>query len=162
MLNGIHMENEIIFKSSPKKAIMILLFSIALVAMSIWIVREKPIIGWIFAIFFGLGIPSALLMMNPNTTYLKLNQDGFEIVAMWRHSKFSWNDVEPFHIVKIRGNKMISFNFTPQFTKMRAGRAVASALTGMEGAIADHYKTPPEDLVKILNEWRERYSRPAI
>lgn len=156
------MSNELTFKRSIKKALLLLLMAVCLVALSWWMTTEKPILGWVGVVFFGLGIPVSLLMLRPNTTYLRLTQEGFDIVAMSRASTYKWADVEGFHIGQIRGAKMVGIVFSHAYEKQRSARAVASALGGMEGAIADNYTAPVEVVCATLNEWKARSGSHAI
>jgi hypothetical protein len=54
---------------------------------------------------------------------------------------------------------MIAIDYSPEYAKQKAGRAVAFALSGMEGAIADHYTAPLEQVLQTLNEWKARHGR---
>jgi hypothetical protein len=38
---------------------------------------------------------------------------------------------------------------------------LASNLSGMEGAIANSYNAPLDEVLRTLNEWRARYNRTA-
>lgn len=156
------MRDELIFKASLKKALLLFLGCICFVVLGAWMITEKSVLGWLCVGFFGLGIPVSLLMMRPNTTYLRLDQEGFEIVAMSRRSAFKWTEVEGFHVGKMHGTKMIGIVFSPECTKQQAARAFASSIAGIEGAIADHYITPIEEVCKIMNEWKIRYDSKAI
>ena len=156
-----NMEGELIFKASLKKAVLILVISIGFVAPGLWMTTEHPVLGWITVGFFGLGIPASLVMMRPGTTYLKLDQKGFEIVSMTRGCRIKWTEVEAFSIGTMHGNKMIAIEFSPEYTRQQAVRALASALTGIESAIADHYTAPIEEIFEALNAWKERFGRPG-
>jgi hypothetical protein len=153
------MESQVIFRGSLKKALMLLLISVGFVGLGAWAITEEPIIGWLCIAFFGLGIPASLLMMRPGSTYLKLDADGIDIVSMWRHCKLKWREVDGFRLGSIHGAKMIAIDYSPEYTKQKAGRAVASALAGMEGAIADHYNVPLEQVLQTLNDWKARHGR---
>jgi hypothetical protein len=87
------MESQVVFRGSLKKALMVLLISVGFVVLGAWATTERPVIGWLCIAFFGLGIPASLLMMRPNSTYLKLDADGIDIVNMWRHFKLKWSEV---------------------------------------------------------------------
>ena len=153
------MEPPVIFRGSLRKALVLLLISIGFVILGAWATTERPIIGWLCIAFFGLGIPASLLMMRPNSTYLKLDADGIDIVSMSRHHKLKWSEVDAFRMTSIRGAKMIAIDYSSEYTKQKAGRAVASALSGMEGAIADHYTVPLEQVLQVLNDWKVRHGR---
>lgn len=90
-----------------------------------------PFLGWSCIAFFGLGIPASLLV--------------------------KWSDIDAFRMASIRGAKMIAIDYSAEYTKQKAARAAASALAGMEGAIADHYSAPLEKVLQTLHEWKARH-----
>jgi hypothetical protein len=142
------MDSELIFRASPKKALLLLALSVGFVALGVWLLEKRPILGWVTIIFFSLGIPASVAVMLPGATYLRLDRQGFEIVAVFRRQKYRWSQVESFGIGSIRGNKVISIVFSPQYTGQRMGRAIASAVAGMEAAIPNHYRAPAEAILK--------------
>jgi hypothetical protein len=152
-------ESEVTFRGSPKKALIVLGISIVFVVLGAWLTTERPVFGWLSIAFFGLGIPASLLMMRPNSTYLKLDADGIDIASMSRHLKLKWSDVDAFRMASIHGTKVIAIDYSAEYTKQRAGRAVALALSGMESAIADHYTAPLDQVLQTLNEWKARRGR---
>lgn len=151
------MRDELIFKASRRKALLVLALSIGFVVLGTWLAGERPIIGWLCVGFFGLGIPASLLMMRPKSAYLKLTPEGIEIVAMYRTTRIKWSDVEGFNVGSVSGAKMIGIAYSPEYQGQKAGRAVASALSEMEGAIADSYSAPVEEVCRALNEWKARF-----
>jgi hypothetical protein len=151
------MEPQVIFRGSVRKALIVLLISIGFVVLGAWATAERPILGWLCIGFFGLGIPASLLMMRPNSTYLKLDADGIDVVSMWRHHKLEWSDLDGFRMASIHGARMIAIDYSSAYTKQKAGRALASALSGMEGAIADHYTVPLDQVLQALNDWKARH-----
>ena len=154
------MQDELIFKASRRKALLILALSIGFVVVGVWLAAKHPVMGWLSAGFFGLGIPVSLLMMWPDSTYLKLTGEGIESVAMFRRTALKWSEVEGFYVGSVRGAKMIGIAFSPAYQKLKAGRAVASFLSGMEGAIADSYAAPVDEVCRTLNEWKARFGSP--
>lgn len=152
------MDTPVIFLGSRKKALMVLALSIGFVFLGSWLTTENPVLGWLCIAFFALGIPASLFMLRPNSTYLKLDADGIDVVSMSRHHKLKWVDVDAFRMARIHGAKMIAIEYSEEYTKQRAGRAVALALAGMEGAIADHYSAPLEQVLQTLNEWKARHA----
>lgn len=153
------MNPEKIIKGSRKKALVLLLLSIAFLAAGIWMIGVNPLLGWVSTLFFGLGIPASLVMMRPGTTYLRLDPTGFEMVAMSRRHKLEWTDVSGFELVRLHGNKMIAIEFSPDYSRQIAGRAVAAALSGIEAAIPDHYEVPIEEVLHMLLDWRRKYGQ---
>lgn len=150
---------ELVFYASRTKAVLLLLGSIAFVAIGWWMKEQKPLIGWLCVLFFSLGVPAALVMFLPGVMYLRLDHDGFEMSSIGRKNKIRWQDVESFKIASIRGAKMIAINYRPSFTDQKMARAVAGALAGMEGAIPNSYNVSLGELERVLNQWLERFGR---
>jgi hypothetical protein len=154
------MADELTFTASRAKAALIVLACIAFVAMGYFIRIEKPLYGWAAMIFFGLGIPVGLvLLFSPKSSYLRLDQDGFEIGSFAKKTRIKWTDVAGFELGAIRGAKMIAIIYAPHYEGQKIGRAVAENLSGMEGAIANNYNAPLDEVLKTLNEWRTRYGQ---
>jgi hypothetical protein len=76
--------HELVFRGSFRKVLLLLAISIAFVAIGLWMTSERPVLGWLCAGFFALGIPASLFMMRHNSTYLRLTDKGIEIVKSWR------------------------------------------------------------------------------
>jgi hypothetical protein len=53
---------------------------------------------------------------------------------------------------------MIGVNYSASYEGQKAGRRVASALSGMEGAIPDQYEVSAEELCEVLNAAKRRFS----
>jgi hypothetical protein len=156
------MADELTFTASRKKAAFVLLASIAFVVIGYFMRVEKPLIGWACMIFFGLGIPLGLIMMfSPNSMYLRLDTEGFEMGSFVKTNRIKWTDVAGFELASIRGAKMIAIIYAPHYEGQKIGRAVAENLSGMEGAIPNNYNAPLDELLKTLNEWQARYGRRA-
>ena len=111
-------------------------------------------------IFFGLGVPISLFMLlSPNSMYLRLDAEGFEMGSFVKKTRIKWTDVEGFALGSIHGAKMIAIIYAPHYNEQKAGRAIASTLSGMEGAIANSYNAPLDEILKTLTEWRARYGQ---
>ena len=148
----------VIFRGSRSKALVLLVLSVGFVFLGWWLTMEHPVLGWLCVAFFGLGIPASLFMLRPNSTYLRLDADGLDVVSMSRHLKLKWGDVDAFRMARIHGAKMIAIDYSAEYTRQKTGRAVALALAGMEGAIADHYSVPLEQVLQTLTEWKARHA----
>ncbi|MGE4529851.1 MAG: STM3941 family protein [Acidithiobacillus sp.] len=146
------------FRASKVKALLTLLGSLAFVAAGIWISAEKPILGWICAGFFALGVPASILMMLPNYSFLRLDSDGFEMGSLFGSQKILWSEVDGFRICSNRGVKIIEIVFNENHTRHKVGRAVASAVARMEGAIANIYDAPLAEVLASLNSWKHRFA----
>ncbi len=149
--------DELTFHASRVKAALLLLGSVAFVAMGWWMKEQKPLIGWLCVVFFSVGIPAALFMFLPGAMYLRLDREGLEMKSMGRKNRILWKDVQSFKIGSIRGAKMIAINFRPQYADQKLARVVVNAVSGMEGAIANSYNVSLMDLERALNKWLERF-----
>lgn len=157
-LTSIRHETPITFRASRKKALLLFLGSLCFVAIGVWMTSEKPVLGWVCAAFFGLGVPVSLLMLLPGAMYLRLDADGFEMGTFFRKHKTRWMDVARFELGTIRGTKMIAIAYTQAYQKQRLGRALASSLAGMEGAIPNSYDAPLDQILASLNAWKNASS----
>jgi hypothetical protein len=152
-----NMGDTLTFVASRGTALFLLLASICFVALGVWEASESPFLGWFMVAFFGLGIAVSLLMFVPST-YLRLDEEGFEMGSFLRRHKFKWTDVVDFHIESIPGAKMIAIIFHPEY-KQQPGRTVASRLSGIDAAIPDTYNATLEQILEALTTWRQRYGR---
>jgi hypothetical protein len=118
---------------------------------------EMPFLGWLTVVFFGLGIPVSLLMRLPSSTYLRLDEEGFEMGSVVLRRKYKWTDVADFRIGSISGAKMIAIIFHADYKQQRLGRAIAATLSGMEAAIPNQYNATLNEILAALTTWRQRY-----
>lgn len=148
------------FRASRMKAFWLLLAAVAFVTIGFFMRAEKPLIAWACILFFGLGIPLSLVMMfSPNSMYLRLDEEGFEMGSFFKKNRVKWTDVAGFELASIRGARMIAIIYAPHYEGQQIGRAIAENLSGMEGAIPNNYNAPLDELLPTLNEWQQRYGR---
>jgi hypothetical protein len=149
--------DELVIPGSSKKAITLLFIAVALVAVGIFLIVLGEVWGWVMVSFFALGIPIAIWMLWPNNNYLKLDPKGLEMKALLRPMQLKWTDVDDFYIATIHGNKMIGIRYSSSYARMAIGRKVVSAISGIEGALPDHFQNSPEEICETLNRWREKF-----
>ncbi len=137
----------------PKKAPAIwLLFGCAMfVAVGIWMAQEEGWIGYVFAGFFALGIPVAIMKLLPGTTYLEIDEDRLSFASMYRVTTIPWNVIDGFFVISIRRYKMVALNFVPSYDRSRIGRRISSAIVACEAALPDTYGRKAEELADFLN-----------
>jgi hypothetical protein len=155
----VHVGTDVTFRASRKKALLLFLGSICFVAIGVWMSSERPLIGWGSVVFFGLGVPVSLLMLLPEAMYLRLDAEGFEIGSFLGKNRTKWDDVARFEIGSIRNTKMIAIVYARGYQGQQVGRAIASSLAGMEGAIRNSYDAPLGEILASLNAWKSRFSR---
>lgn len=120
-------------------------------------VKEGQFIGLLIAIFFGTGCVILVATLITNSPSLKISEKGFNIKSIFRSSFTKWNEVGQFKTGYIGKNKMVVYNYSQNYNKNVTSRTISREMTGVEVAIPDTYGKSPEELAKLLNEWRERY-----
>lgn len=153
------MQQELVYPASRKKALGLLAGCIAFFTLGIFIIKKDPLVGWITALFFGLGIPLSILMLFSRKVYLRLTVDGFEMASLFNKQSIRWSDVDGFRIGQIRNVKMIAIVYRPDYKDQKMLRKVSSSLAGMEGAIPNSYAVSQDALLATLNEWHARFAR---
>lgn len=143
-----------IFKPNKLKNSILFFGCSAFVIGGIFILDRDPKIGWGCIIFFGLGIIVSLIQFYPNSTYLKLTDEGFEVKGLFRSSFTKWTDIKDFRQGQIKGNKMIFFDYTDRHKKWKSGKKVAKFLSGKEGAVQSSYNIKTEDLLNLMKEYK--------
>ena len=85
------MADERTFTATRSKAVFLVLGCIAFVVGGYFIRAEKPLIAWACMIFFGLGIPLGFAQLFwPNSSYLRLDAEGFEIGSLVGKKRVKW------------------------------------------------------------------------
>jgi hypothetical protein len=149
--------DELIIPGSRKKALLVLLIGTGFVVGGIFLILKGEAWGWLVAGFFGPAIPVALWMLSPNNSYLKLDRNGVEMKTFWRPMQIKWTDVDDFFVTTIYGNKMVGIRYSSTYRSMNIGRKLASAISGVEGALPNHFQSSPEEICEKLNQWRQRF-----
>jgi hypothetical protein len=143
--------------ASRKKAALLLLGSLAFVALGVWLRAVNPWIGWLSILFFGLGIPASLFMMFSDRIYLLLDPQGFEMGSPIKTVRVAWADVEGFSMTAVQGARMIAIHYGAGYRAQRALRGAARALAGIEGGIANQYALPLDKVLLHLQDWHRRF-----
>lgn len=151
---------EISYYASRWRWALILLGCLIFSAIGIFAIKTNaPVRGAFILIFFGFGsLVSAVPVLFPRSTSLRLTHDGFHMRALFRSHFFRWSEVSEFHvgtIVTMRArNKMVMFNILDG--KDSKLRALSRELAGYDGGISDNYGMSHEKLCEMMNEWRSR------
>lgn len=149
--------DELVIPGSRRKAFWLLLIALGLVGCGVFMILHGETFGWVMAAFFSLGIPLALFVLRPRATYLKLDREGVHFVQPFRLWRLAWRDVEEFYLVTMYGNKMIAIRYAASYGTGRTLLRISSVLTGVQGALPDHFTSSPEELCEKLNQWRRRF-----
>ena len=139
---------------SKVKWILVMTGSIVFLIMGIKILgRDYDLESWIGqigCIFGGIGILVSLMSLWPDSGWLKLGPDGIRNKILFRKFYYRWSDINRFGISTVEfdtgignsKNKIVSF-WMKSDDKMHS--------------LGDSYGKKPEQLVKILENYWNRY-----
>jgi hypothetical protein len=145
-------------KPSRRKWALVLSICVAFTVAGVALAAAGEPLGWLAAVFFGLGIPASILVLTGRINGLRLAPEGFTISSL-RSSTVAWDDVEEFGTFETRGGTMVGFRFVATYDKAWLGRSLAYQMSKYEGALPDTYGMKAEELVELMESWRARYSR---
>ncbi|WNJ17145.1 PH domain-containing protein [Pontibacter sp. G13] len=149
------MQNEPkIFQPNKWKFLLLAVVCAAFVAIGWVMLEEEPIMGGLCVSFFGLCLLVALIQLLPNASYLKLDEEGFEVKTLFRTHFTRWSEVKDFRAGQINGNKMIFYNFTAKHKKHQTAKKVAKFLSTKEGALPSNYTIQTKDLLELMKEYK--------
>lgn len=156
------MNDEVIVLTGNKtKAVLLLLGSAAFVAICAVMVANGKQMGWGGMIFFGLGVLLSIYMLTPNAFRLQIDQNGIEMKTLFKPMKLAWSDVNGFYVGHIKSGlantKMIGIEFSESYKKLHAGHQFSSGLTGMEGALPNHFNRSAEEICELLNQSKQKW-----
>jgi hypothetical protein len=158
-------DSPVVLAASKRKAALLFLASGVFVAIGVFMVIDGERFAWFPLVFFGLCLIVSVVLLLPASTSLTIDRNGIHMKHMFRLTHMRWSDVDSFYIGFIRtglsSTKMIGVNYSDSYQGQKAGRRVASALSGMEGAIPNQYEVSAEELCELLNSAKRRYSNGA-
>jgi hypothetical protein len=150
----------IVLRSSRRKTLFILIGSIAFFALGIFFLGHEvslktTIGGWVLVVLFGICIIAcAIHLVAPGVSALHLHREGFNYTSIFRRASFTWSDTKDFEVWTSHNNKLVAFdNF---HSKKSWLKSVDTALMGRNTGLPGTYGVSAEDLVTVLNKWRER------
>ena len=148
---------------SKVKHTLLLLLSLVFVAGGIWLSQTGDWMGHFIYGFFGLGVIVFTIQLLPNSSYLKLKEDGFEFSALFRRHYVKWNDIKHFGIMTqthrgMTTNKMVGWDYREEFEGSDLGRRISKKMGGIESALPDTYGMKAEELLSLMDENLKRNS----
>ncbi|MGA9342387.1 MAG: STM3941 family protein [Rhodanobacteraceae bacterium] len=142
---------------SGTRMVMLLLGSMAFVAIGVWQLPAHMAMGYASIGFFGLCALVFLLQLHPKCSYLSLRPEGFTFCALFRKHEVKWADARAFTTVRIGPNKTVGWSYSNQFHAHARMRVLNRALAGIDAALPDSYGMRPEDLASLLNQLRSHF-----
>lgn len=158
------MEVPITFYPSKLKNILLFLACLMFVFLALLMNKTEELFYWLCLLFFGSGaVFFVLQILYPHSSFLKISEKGIEMRTVFRSSFLPWEVIKNFEIGTIYyrfGNKkMIVINFEDSYNKQNFGREIARSMTSIEGALPDNYGMKYEELVKILNGHKDKFTK---
>jgi hypothetical protein len=139
------------FKPKRLQLIPCLVFLLACCAYGVRMIAGGNDWGWVVAVGFGLGAGALGFVLLPNSSFLRLDPEGFTIRANFRERVYRWKDIDAFAVVPFGMFKLVAFSGANAFA--------ASGHPRLGGALPDTYGMRAEDLATTLEEWRVRARR---
>ena len=125
---------------------------------------SHPLLAWACIAFFGLGVAVSAVNLLPGASGLALDEDGFEIVSLFRRSRIAWAEVARFGQVQAGLERLVGFDFVDGARGGRLHRA-NRRISGFDGALPDRYGFPAASLVERMERhrraWHERQAARA-
>ncbi len=152
-MNAADLPDTVFLRTPRWKALLVLLGSVAFVAIGAVLVRQGEAFGWLAIAFFGLGVPVALIMLLGKSG-LSLDRAGFEMPVFGGRRRYRWRDVSAFEAVNVYGAAMIVFDdLKSRGFLAHANQAVCGRNAGIGATLI------PGDLDQacaLLNAFRDR------
>jgi hypothetical protein len=142
---------------SRKKAVVLFLISLLFVICGIWMIRQGQMMGYFCGGFFALGLPVFALQFHPKAAYLRLEPDGFTFCTLFRAHTVRWATVREFAVIQVGPNRMVAWNFTPDYPASGSARSISKSLSGYEAALPDTYGLKPRELADLMESLRQSY-----
>ena len=144
---------------SRAKWAMFLVLCVAATFFGVRMISSGESEGWLVALLSGISIPICAIQLLPGCAYLRLDSGGFTKCTWFRRITIRWQDVEEFGTwtVPKANNKMVCFNLKPDVSPDIKERLSAVA-SGYHDGLPDTYGRSAEDLCRLMEEWRSKYS----
>ncbi|WP_238345815.1 hypothetical protein [Luteimonas saliphila] len=138
-------------RPSPAKWLAMVAISAVFVWIGLRIMGTHPLIGWSSLVFFGLCGGLAVLNLLPGASCLVLDEDGFEIVSLFRRSRVRWTEVARFGETRVGLHRLVGFDFVDGHAGSDRLRRVNRNLSGFQAALPDTYGLSARDLAARMD-----------
>lgn len=155
-------DEKLVFEASRLKTVVLLLGCAVFLCVGIWFANDGDRWAIPVIIISAFGCLIVLSMLVPGNFRLTIDSSGVELKSPFRSINLAWSDVDEFYVGYIHTGpsttKLIAIKYSESYNKQRTGRKVSTQITGMEGAIPNHFNKSPEELCAILNSYKQRYA----
>ena len=122
-----------ILKPNPLKTVLLLIVSLAFVATTPIAMEKNPTMSWLGAVFFGLCTLVFIIQLIPNSSYLKLTEEEFEVRSLYKSHFTSWSDIEYFGVGEINNSKMVVYIYSENGFRKLVTRVIHIEKKGLLG-----------------------------
>ena len=144
---------------SRLKTALLLLISLVFTIGGIFMIQDGINKGWFVFSFFALCTLVFIIMLLPNSTYLRISEEGIETKSLFKKSQIiSWDVIDEFGTSYVGLNKMVTFNFKENYTKQKLGREIANSISGFDGGLPNTYEMSASKLAELLNDYKNKFS----
>lgn len=119
-------------------------------------------LGWLCVVFFGACALVFAILLLPNSTFLKIDENGFTVCSLFRSYTYLWKDVQSFDIAIIGVQKMVVFNFSNTYKGAHIARRMSVATCGYEAGLPDSFGLTPSELAALLNHYKFEFGQSQI
>ncbi len=148
-------------QASRRKMGALLTASAVFVVVGVWLFPREPLAGGLCIAFFGLGAVIFAVNMHPRSSFLTLTSDGFTFASLFRKHFVAWSDVQSFSVARIGLNKMVCWNYSPEYRGHSKLRRFNTGVSGIEAGLPDTYGMEPQALCRLLSDLREQHGTSA-
>ncbi|MBI4323076.1 MAG: hypothetical protein HY596_02240 [Candidatus Omnitrophica bacterium] len=133
-------QDQLILRPPKPPLALALILMLGLAVGGAWLAWQDKLVGWVVAVGCGFGSSLALLQLLPNSTYVRLSDQGLVMCSLFRARSLKWTDVQWCSATKrgIRVHYLVG------------GRARTVEMP------AEPYRMKPRELAELANKWRVR------
>ena len=153
--------NVLVIRSLRSKAFLILLLVPILIGASLFLALTEPylavrLLGWFGTVFFALSLVAvSFRLFRPDV--LTLTADGFTLRDWKQTQRIKWRDVKAFFVWSGYGSHMAAWNLHDEARRASLMASINSPF-GLDGSIGIMWPHPPEQMVELLSQWKERHA----
>ena len=146
----------LILVPSKKKVFLVLIGCLVFVGIGLWLLSLGEGPAWICIILFGIGVLFMSLQIIPGCSYLELEKEGFTMCSLFRKHHYTWDEIACFGVTEIGHNKMVGFDFSEKYDRLKKTRKVSQVLAGFEGGLHDTFGLKAEELADLMTAFKIR------
>jgi len=132
----------------------LIVVSLVFVAISWWVARLGNAVGYLGVAFFGLGLVVFVIKLLPNSSYLRVRQEGFTVCSLFRCHTVQWRDTSEFGVADLGVKKMVGWNSALAAEKLPSLFKASQLISGYGCALPETYGLDAEELCALLNSTR--------